>query len=209
MLLWQLPMMSQQPFGHDVASHMQPPETQRWPGAHWVPPGPHEQLVPTQRSASMPQATHEAPPVAQPTAGPGALQVLPAQQPLVHVEAQPAQMPLVQLSPAVHGVQAPPPFPHSVGEVPLTQAPLPSQQPFGHEVESQTQPPETQCWPASHAFPSEPHWQVPPMQLSALLLHVCAQVPPAGPQLAVPMGTQPVPLLQEFASHWQPPAPHT
>jgi hypothetical protein len=141
-VLWQAPEASQQPLGHDVASQTQPPETQRWPAAQTLPPGPHEQPLPTQRSASVPQATQAAPPVAQPTPGPGVLQLEPAQQPPVQVTAQPAQAPLTQLSPEVHGVQLLPPLPHCVSDG-VTQLPVPSQQPLGHEVASQTQlPPE-------------------------------------------------------------------
>ena len=47
MVPWQVPATSQQPLGHEVASHTQPPETQCWPVGHTLPPGPQEQLPPT------------------------------------------------------------------------------------------------------------------------------------------------------------------
>jgi hypothetical protein len=65
------------------------------------------------------------------------------------------------------------------------------------------QPPLEQRWPAGHAA-FMPHLQVPLAQLSESVPHVCVQVPPPGPQLAVPSGTQPEPLLHEFASQTQP-----
>src|SRR5204863_9992186 len=72
MVLWQTPPASQQPLGHELASHTQVPAvSQRCPAAQVLPPGPHEQAVPTQRSALAPQAMQAAPPVAQPVAGSG------------------------------------------------------------------------------------------------------------------------------------------
>ncbi len=201
--LWQTLLASQQPFGHEVASQMQLPPEQRWPVAHTVPPGPHEQAPPTQRSALAPQATHAAPPVAQPTLGPGELQVLPAQQPVVQVVAQPAHAPLMQLSPLLHGVQALPPMPHWLVDG-ATQLPPESQQPLGHEVASQTHLPLEQRCPVGQAPPVEPHTQLPLTQVSESAPQLLVQAPPARPQLAVLMMTQPVPLLHELESQTQP-----
>lgn len=196
MVVWQLPITSQQPVGHEVASHTQPPLTQRWPLGHAIPPAPHEQVVPTQRSAVMPQATHAAPPVAQPTAGPGELQVLPAQQPPTQVAAQPAQTPLRHASPAAHGVQAPPALPHAAVVVPSTQLLLPSQQLVPvHDVASHTQVPPRQRWPAAHLV-LPPQVQVPPVQPSATMpqLIVAEHEPPPVPQCVLSMATHAVPL---------------
>lgn len=63
----QLLVLSQQPDGHEVASHTQAPPTQRWPLAHLA-PAPHMQVPPEQVSAVMPQlivVEHEPPPAPQ------------------------------------------------------------------------------------------------------------------------------------------------
>jgi hypothetical protein len=207
MMVWQVPAASQQPVGHDVPSQTHEPLRQRWPRLHLLPLGPHEQLLPTQRSAVWSQATHAAPPVAQPTEGPGALQVLPAQQPLVQVAAQPAQAPLTQVSPPVHALQAAPPVPQWAS-VDARQLPPASQQPLGHEVPSQTQWPPTQRWPLPHLRPV-PHMHMPPVQLSAVVSQVVVHAPPGGPQLVVLMGTQLAPVLQLVGLQTQPLAPQT
>ncbi|MDB4967385.1 MAG: hypothetical protein JWN44_3074 [Myxococcales bacterium] len=222
MVLWQTPAASQQPPGHDEPSQTQPPATQRWPAVQLVPPGPHEQAVPTQRSAPLPQAVQAAPPVAQPVAGSGALQVLPAQQPPVQLLAQPVQAPLVHDSMPPQAVQAAPFLPQAASDG-VTQLPPASQQP-AHEVASQTQlPPAEQRCPVGQVVPPAPHEQPPARQRSALAPQVCVQVPPLGPQLPGPMVTQPLPLLQVFgaqtqplvlsqiwlAPHWAPLQPHT
>jgi hypothetical protein len=205
-VLWQLPIASQQPVGHDVASHTQPPLMQRWPAGHTVPPAPHEQLVPTQRSAVIPHAVQALPSVAQPTLGSGRLQVLPAQQPLpLHVVEQPVQTPLLHVFVMpVQGVQAPPPLPQEPFVVPSTHLPVTSQQfvPV-HDVGSHTHAPPTQRWPARHwALP--PQLQVPPVQPSAVMpqLIVAEHEPPPVPQCVLSMATQAVPL-----SHWLPAQP--
>jgi hypothetical protein len=42
MVVWHWLLPSQQPLGHEVASHAQPPLTHRWPLAQAAPPAPHE-----------------------------------------------------------------------------------------------------------------------------------------------------------------------
>jgi hypothetical protein len=61
---WQLPLPSQQPLGHEVASHTQLPPMQCWPAAQTLPLVPQAQLPPTQRSASIPQLPVHSPPLA-------------------------------------------------------------------------------------------------------------------------------------------------
>lgn len=137
-VVWQLPMASQQPFGHDVESQTQPPETQRWPLGQALPPGPHEQLPPTQRSPVRPQLPHARPPEPHAVAGLAlsAVQVAPVQQP-VQVCWQPRQAPFEQVPPlpaAVQSMQLPPLVPHWKFVVGETQWFMLSQQPFGHDV---------------------------------------------------------------------------
>lgn len=93
---------SQQPAAHDSESHTQSPPTQRCPGTH-AGPSPHVQLPaveqPSARIAS--HAWHTAPPAPHASRVIGR-HVLPEQQPEVHVIAQPAHAPAMQLSPAGH-----------------------------------------------------------------------------------------------------------
>jgi hypothetical protein len=201
-VLWQAPAASQQPLGHEVASHTQPPLTQRWPAAQALPPGPHEQEVPTQRSALAPHATQAAPPEAQPVAGPLAVQVLPVQQ-VLQVMAQPVHAPPTHESPELHVTHALPAVPQLVGSVAVMQLLPRSQQPLPHEVASHTHMPPRQRWPPLQGA-LLPHLHAPPEQLSAVMPHEPVQVPPAGPQLPVPMVTQPLPLLHELGSQTQP-----
>ena len=151
-VVWHWPLPSQQPVGHEVASQTQVPvaPSQRWPAAQAVPPGPHEQAPPTQRSAVMPQLVHELPPVPQPVAGLVSLgvQLEPVQQPS-QVCAQPRQAPVGEqvlpgsAPPLVQSTQLPPLVPHCAFDG-VTHA-VPLQQPLAHEVASQTQLPPTQC----------------------------------------------------------------
>jgi hypothetical protein len=121
-------VLSQQPVGHDVASHRQAPPTQRWPALqaavapHRHPPAPH----PSARVASHP--TQVTPPVPQ-VASAGALQVAPEQQPPAQlVLLQPLQRPPAQVWPAGQDSQAPPPAPQEVSSSPPRQSP-PEQHP--------------------------------------------------------------------------------
>jgi hypothetical protein len=93
MLVWHVPAASQQPLGHEVASHTQAPLTQRLPLPQVTPPGPHEQLpLPRQVSVAPVQAAQAAPLVPH-AAALGAVQLLPMQQPLAHVIVHPEQLP--------------------------------------------------------------------------------------------------------------------
>jgi hypothetical protein len=138
--VWQFPLPSQQPLGHDVASQTHAPLLHSFPVAQAVqfaPFVPHCEFVG------------------------GLTQDVPTQQPLGQsLELQYAwHEPFVHWVPVLHATQAAPPEPHSelVGE--LTQI-APLQQPLGHELALQTQEPLTHCCPvphATHPAPSVPH----------------------------------------------------
>jgi hypothetical protein len=104
---------------------------------------------------------------------------------------------------------------------------VPLQHPLGHELMSQMHVPATQCCPAAHGA-VEPHWQVPPTQLSARSASQATQAIAPVPQVAVD-GVLHVEPLQHPVAHpvaqpeqtppvqvcapgqtWQscPPAPH-
>jgi hypothetical protein len=78
---------------------------------------------------------HVAPPVPHVVVE-GTLQVLPVQQPVVHVCAHPEQTPLVQVCPPAQGAHCAPPMPHAPG-LGVVHTPL-AQHPFGHEAALQT-----------------------------------------------------------------------
>ncbi len=87
----------QQPLGHDCALHTQLPLTQRWPTAHWA-LLPHRQaplVHALERFGS--HATQATPPTPQRCSSGVGPQVLPEQQPVVHVALQPAHTPLLQV----------------------------------------------------------------------------------------------------------------
>lgn len=174
---------SQQPVGHEVASHVQAPPAQCWPGAHTA-PAPHAQPAPAHPSARTgSHAKHAAPPIPQlPTLG--TLQLAPEQQPPGQPAAHPVQTPAAQL-PVPQGSHAPPPLPHIASASPARHV-VPSQQP-AHEVASQMQAPPAQCCPGAHAAPA-PHRQRPAAHPSAVVGSHAAQLPPAGPQLANEIG---------------------
>ena len=132
----------QQPPGQPVASQTQLLATQCLPAPHcadephWQTPGAAQLSA---RTGS--QAAQEAPLV--PHFETSLLKQLPAlQHPSGQLaELQPLQAWLKQVCPG-HAVQAPPPFPQTVIEVPGWQMDEPSQQPVGQLVTSQTQAPD-------------------------------------------------------------------
>lgn len=101
---------SQQPLGHEVASHTHAPPAQRWPLPHGGPdPHVHAPAVhPSARDGS--HATH-APPAVPHVARLGALHVVPEQHPVVQPAAQVSQTPAVQ-PPPPQVWHEPPPVPH-------------------------------------------------------------------------------------------------
>jgi hypothetical protein len=92
--VWQTPLASQQPFGHEVALQAQAPPEQPWPPAqvaHCLPPEP--------------QASGELP---------GWQTPLGSQQPLGHDVASQLQLPLAQSWPLAQAEQVAPPLPHEL-----------------------------------------------------------------------------------------------
>ena len=167
---------SQQPVGHDVASHTHAPMSQRWPAEHaaiephWHVPA-EEQLLETVAS----QATQVPPPVPQVVTS-RVRQSVPSQQPLGHEVSSHTQRPAAQRCPGSQG--GPSPQRHS----PVTQRPAriesqgmhaspageqaesacglqtePEQQPSGHVIElHDEQIPASQVSPSAQAEHSEP-----------------------------------------------------
>jgi hypothetical protein len=159
------PVAVQQPL-HVAGPHAtQTPPTQVLPPLHATPP-PQVHTPPVQPSATLPQATHDAPFVPQ-TLALGVEQLFPAQQPLGHEVASQMHDPLTQCCPDAHAG----PFPHwqvplgeHVSDVIVSHAvqvePLlphvlslrathwvPLQQPVGQEMPSHSQLPPTQRCP--------------------------------------------------------------
>lgn len=143
----------QHPEGHEVASHTQVPDRQRWPVPHAAPP-PHRQAPPRQVSAVAPQLVQVTPLTPQADAELPATHDVPLQQP-AQVALSQTQVPPEQRWPTLHA--APPPHrhcplvqrsasrvlqvlhalpdaPQSVVVVPPRQAPE-RQHPEGHVVE--------------------------------------------------------------------------
>jgi hypothetical protein len=182
----QVPLASQQPVGHEVASQTHAPPTQRLPAAHGA-LVPHRQAPPTQASALVAsQAAHAAPAAPHADAVRGT-QVSPLQQPSGHEVALHTHAPPTQACPTAHASLEPhahapprhaslrvasqarqvfPEEPHDVTE--LVRQVAPSQQPLGHEVASHTQEPPRQRWPAPHAALA-PQVHAPAVQVSATL----------------------------------------
>ena len=146
-----MPVESQQPFGHDVASHTQVP------------------LVASHASPD-PQAAHAAPFL--PQAAAVAVTHCPAelQQPLLHEPPPHEHDPLLQVWPAAQATQAAPCVPHSAAVVGVTQLSLLSQHPFAQEVALQA-PVEEPPVPPLPVLPPPP---LPPWP-------VCTATPPVPP----------------------------
>jgi hypothetical protein len=157
---------AQHPPAHDVASQMQAPATQCWPGSHGArPPHWHWPLAAQVSARVASQAAQGTPPVPH-VAGEGAVHTAPRQQPPAQVAAvQALHPPPLQISGATQAAHAPPPPPQAPFAEPGRQA-VPAQQPPQDE-ESQTHAPLEQRCPVRHGGPS-PHRQEPPVeQLSA------------------------------------------
>ncbi len=170
---------SQQPDGHEVASHTQMPLTQRWPGPHGG-PSPHWQAPPWHRSAALElQLWHEAPPAPQ-SLGDGVTHAFCLQQPEGHDNASQTHAPPLHRWPEAHALPEPhrhvPSGPqpsalapsqamHAPPRVPQLCALLgrhtpPEQHPSAQLAAVQPQAPCTQAVPLSqlwHALPPEPH----------------------------------------------------
>lgn len=196
---------SQQPLGHDVASHTHMPSMHRWPLAHGA-PDPHAHEPAVQRSArSGSQAMHAPPDVPQ-VARLGALHVEPEQHPVGQLAAQPSHTPAVQ-PPPPQLWHAPPPTPHCAGEVPASHVPSVRQHP-GQLAPSHSHMPSTQCCPAAHSAP-------PPQLHAPAAVHRSERsgsqvmhAPPGAPQLTTLLGRHTSPSQQpdgqESASQTQP-----
>jgi hypothetical protein len=141
--VWHCPLLSQQPLGHEAASHTHLP----WALHSWW----------------VAQAAHE-PPLAPQVVFDAVTQVPFEQHPLQLVPPQ-LQAPPLQAWPEEHAPQAFPPEPQALVDCAdvATQLPPVSQQPFGHEAGVQTQVPEVPqvcpLWQLPHAAPAAP--QVP------------------------------------------------
>lgn len=200
-VLQRLPL--QQPLGHEVASHVQTPPTQRWPSTHGA-PLPHVQLPLEHPSDRRSHATH-APPSVPHALAPGLTQLDPEQHPEAQVVAlQSEQAPATQ-TPEAHVVHALPPLPHAA-VVPPGMHSVPAQQP-PHEVASQTHAPPTQCWPAEHAGPA-PQAQLPAVQRSADAGSHATHAAPGAPHVAGALVSQRDPAqhpAHELASQTQAP----
>lgn len=227
---------TQQPVGHEVASHTHAPPTHRWLAtqAAFVPQL-HPPPIAAQPSDRLGvQVAHAAPAAAQVDMV-SAVQVFPAQQPVGQEVASQVQPLPLQLCPVPHAgslpqrhaplaeqafafarsqvVQAAPPAPQAPALVGALQPPSLPQQPEPQDVESQTQLPPAHRWPAPQAGP-EPHWHAPALeQRSAFAVSQGTQACPAPAQderdLAVQAAPEQHPLRQEFASHSQVPSMQT
>jgi hypothetical protein len=184
--VWQLPVLSQQPFGQLVLSQTHLPPTQRWP---------------------LGQATHAPPLVPQNWLDVPAWQVVPLQQPLGQLVAVQTQVPLEHAWPAAQATQVAPLVPQlaAVCEAKATQAPLLVQQPPGQLVGLQVRHlPFRQNWPLAH------FWLQPPQLFASVRVLVQAplqQVWPVGhtlPALQEPPHIHL--LLQHSVPLGQPPA---
>lgn len=135
-----------------------------------------------------------APPAAPQVAGACDSQVAPLQQPFGQVALQPVHTLLSQFCVEPHGLQADPPPPHAVLEVPGMHVD-PEQQPPGHDVPLHTQEPLTHTWPDPHRG-LLPHWQVPPTHPSESEGEQVLHEPPPVPHAPVDCGSQTLPLQQ-------------
>lgn len=123
----------------------------------------------------------------------GLTHVFPEQQPVPHVAGpHVTQRWALHASPPAHIRQVPPSEPHAALVVPDMHV-EPEQQPPAHEVVLHTQLPPTHCWPlAQDGF--APQRQVPPEQLSAVIVVQLVQAAPIVPQALTVGGlTQVVP----------------
>jgi hypothetical protein len=139
----------QQPSGHEVASQLQRPATQRCPSAHAALP-PHEHSPDAEHPSALSalHATHAAP-AAPHVAAVAARQTVPLQQPSGQVVVQLEQAPS-HVSPAGHAVHCSPACPQAETSCPLSHV-APLQQPSGHDAALHVHAPPTHACPAPHA----------------------------------------------------------
>jgi hypothetical protein len=198
----------QQPFEHEAAVHWQLPDTHTCPAEQAGPP-PQEQLPPWHRSATVELHEVQALPPAPQFVVEGVSQVLPLQQPEVHVCEQPSHTLLTQL-PVPHEPQALPPDPHAAFWLPGMHT-LPWQHPPGQLAALQTHAPPTQARPAPQAAPV-PHLHAPPEHESLVVELHTPQDPPPVPHVAVELALQTPPAqqppAQDVASHTHCPPEH-
>jgi hypothetical protein len=136
---------------------------------------------------------HAAPSLPQ-VCSPGALQVLPVQQPPSQLAAQSGQTPPAHPGVGEQAVHEAPAVPHCESVLPGRQL-VPSQQPLGQVVESQRQAPLTQVWPVWHSAPA-PQRHTPSSQRSEATVSQAEQLPPPVPQRLMPFTTH-TPLAQQ------------
>jgi hypothetical protein len=127
----------------------------------------------------------------------GDSQVLPLQQPEVHVCEQPVQTLFTQVLPRPHEPHALPLDPQAVSWLPGKHTLL-WQQPPGQLVALHTQEPPTQASPVPQAA-FVPHLQVPPEHVSVLAALHTLHDPPPVPQVEVAFALQTLPEQQPFA----------
>jgi hypothetical protein len=173
----------QQPSGQLVASQVQAPARQRWPGSHSVLP-PHWQSPAAEQESALPasQALQTPPPAAQEVTE-RTEQVAPEQQPSGQVlRLQLEQAPSLHCWPPGQASQAAPALPQDETFLPDRQV-CPWQQP-AQDSESQTQLPPAQRRPGPHGGLT-PHWQAPEAEqlLAAVSSQAVHSLPPE-PQVA-------------------------
>jgi hypothetical protein len=209
----QWPVASQQPLGHEVASHTHAPDTHRCPAPHAAPP-PQVQAPAVQPSVALASQAAQAAPGAPHADALVVTHCPPLQQPVGHDVASHTQAPATQRWPASHArcvPQAQVPLRHASLRVgsqarqvlpPVPQLPAAearqvalSQQPVGHEVASHTQLPERQRCPAPQAGPvPQPH--APSTQPSATFVSHTPQSSPGLPQAVTDSVVQAPPRQQ-------------
>jgi hypothetical protein len=211
------PLASQQPFGHDVASHTHLPPRHSCPAAHGR-PLPQVQMPPVHESDFVASQAEQAAPAAAHAFAAHGVQTLPLQQPFVHDVASHTHAPPTQACPGAHARPAPhaqtpaahesersgshamhvlPFVPHVDELVAMHVAPL--QQPLAHDVASHTHAPPTQCWPATHGA-LVPQAHAPFAQESASIGSHVAHAPPLAPHALVD-GTLHTPAWQHPFGH--------
>jgi len=173
-----LPM--QQPPGHERSSQTHRPARQRWPVLHAL-SVPHRHSPFVQESAFDMSHAVQAAPAAPHEASEGGRHVLPEQQPVAQLAAQPPQVPPVHAPPS-QASHARPAAPQVASSSPVRHV-EPLQQP-AHESASQRQVPATHRCPAAHAGPG-PQAQAPVVeQRSARRVSQLMHAPPPVPQEA-------------------------
>jgi len=198
-VVWQSPLLSQQPSGHVDGPHVNPAHS---PPVH-TPPGPHETHVPP--------------------AGPHAVELVPgwqtsfvSQQPFGHVlklHAVGWQIPATHA--AAHSWHWLAPVPQAFGSLPGWQAPFVSQHPVGHVDASQIEFShvpwlQNPCGPhVAQAPPNSPHaWLVSPAwQTPVTSQHPFGQLFALHPEPTHPPPTHAEPIGHD--THARPPVPQS